>query len=331
MIRNADFKPHPWLRGPHLQTLWAALLRRRSRPNVSRERLELEDGDFLDLSWMPVSPGPVVLVLHGLEGSLRSPYAANLLTTLHARGYHPVLMHFRGCSGEPNRLPRRYHFGDTGDLDLVRRHIRTRFADKPLAMVGFSLGGNVLLKWLGETGNATDVAGAVAVSVPFNLHDAADRLNIGLSQIYQYHLLRKLKASVRSKQTLLTPHVDIKKVLRSRSFWEFDDWLTAPLHGFRDVDDYYTRATSLPYLQKIETPTLVLHARDDPFMLPQNVPDETALSKSTLLELSDAGGHVGFVSTLANGTPNYWLQERILRYLDTIFQRIDVAQAASRR
>lgn len=313
-VRRAEFRPAWWLPGPHLQTLWPTLLRRRPRLALQRERLELADGDFLDLSWTGPATGPVVLVLHGLEGSLHSHYAAGLLDTLARSGYRACLVHFRGCSGEPNRLPRSYHSGDTGDVQAVAEHIRASCGRYPYAAVGFSLGGNVLLKWLGEQGSLAPVERAVAVSVPFVLNDAALRLRQGFSRVYERHLIGKLQAKFRAKfRNLACPlQVDVGTL---RSFRRFDDQVTAPLHGFSGVDDYYRRASSRQYLALIRVPTLLLHAADDPFLYPRTVPDAAELAESVELELAARGGHVGFVAGRWPARAEYWLEHRILRWL----------------
>jgi len=307
------FVPAPGLRGPHRQTLWAALVRRPAPVPVAMERLDLPDGDFLDLAWTPDRGGPLVLVLHGLEGGLRSPYARGILGALHRAGALAVLMHFRGCSGEPNRRPQRYHFGDTTDLAFVLEVVRRRHPGRPLGAVGFSLGGNVLLKWLGLQGKAAGLDAAAAVSVPYSLHHAAERLDRGLSRIYQAHLLRRLKQAVASRRELLAPLVDVDAVLASRSFREFDDRLTAPLYGFRDAGDYYTRASALPQLRDITAPTLLVHAEDDPFVYPHTVPAADELSEAVILELTRHGGHVGFVSN-RRGSARYWHEPRVLAH-----------------
>ncbi len=313
-VRRAEFRPAWWLPGPHLQTLWPTLLRRRPRLALQRERLELTDGDFLDLSWTGPATGPVVLVLHGLEGSLHSHYAAGLLDTLARSGYRACLVHFRGCSGEPNRLPRSYHSGDTGDVQAVAEHIRASCGRYPYAAVGFSLGGNVLLKWLGEQGSLAPVERAVAVSVPFVLNDAALRLRQGFSRVYERHLIGKLQAKFRAKfRNLACPlQVDVGTL---RSFRRFDDQVTAPLHGFSGVDDYYRRASSRQYLALIRVPTLLLHAADDPFMYPHTVPGAHELAESVELELAARGGHVGFIAGRWPARAEYWLEHRILRWL----------------
>lgn len=315
-LTRSDFHPPWWLASAHLQTIYASLFRRGPRIALRRERIELDDGDFLDLDWTPGDGGPVVLVLHGLEGSSRSPYAQGMLRAARAHGWRGVVMHFRGCSGEPNRLARSYHSGDTGDLAFVAAHLRARGDVPALAAVGYSIGGNALLKWLGESGADAAVDAAVAVSAPLVLNEAADRLKRGLSRIYQRHLIGNLKGNLKSKFARRNCPIDLQHACGSRDFWEFDDRVTAPLHGFENVHDYYTRSSSRQYLRCIEVPTLILHAEDDPFMSPKVLPSPGELSPSVRFELSRRGGHVGFVQGNAPWRPHYWLEERIPAFLD---------------
>ena len=315
-ILPACFKPAWWLPGPHLQTIWPALFRKRPRLDLVRERVELPDGDFVDLAWTNHGSGACVLVLHGLEGDLHSHYAAGILHGLHEAGFRAVFMHFRGCSGEPNRLARSYHSGDTGDLTHILGHIRRKHAQPVSAAVGFSLGGNVLLKWLGEHEARSSLKAAVAVSVPFRLNDAAQRLDIGWSRLYRDHLLRRMRTAYRRKLARLPSPLRLD-VGRLKSLYEFDDKITAPLHGFESADDYYHRSSSRPYLKRIHTKTLILHARDDPFMWPGTIPESAELSAHTFLEVSERGGHVGFVSGRSPWRAHYWLDKRIINFLTT--------------
>lgn len=316
-VVQADFRPAWWLPGPHLQTLWASLARHGANPPLQRERLTLPDGDFLDLDWIDSSQvseaAPIVLVLHGLEGSSRSGYAQRLLMAVAERGWRGVVMHFRGCSGVPNRLAASYCAGVTEDLSFVVEHLGRRWPEAPLAVVGYSLGGNMLLKWLGERGRAAPVNAAVAVSVPFLLERAARRMTRGVSRLYQWHLLRACKASYRAKfADRDDAPVSFSELGRVRDFFAFDDRITAPLHGYAGVEDYYARASCRQYLAGIETPTLILHALDDPFLTPDVVPTAEELGPGVTLELSDTGGHVGFVE----GWGRYWLERRIGRFID---------------
>ncbi|MFP4080785.1 MAG: hydrolase [Ectothiorhodospira sp.] len=314
MIVEGDFQPTRWLPGAHLQTIVPALLRPRVQLPLRRERLELPDGDFLDLDWAPPAEGPVILLLHGLEGSSRSPYAAGLMRCLHQSGFQGLTLHFRGCSGEPNRLARSYYAGDTGDIRHVVEVLKRRLPDRPLGAVGVSLGGNALLKWLGECGEATPLTAAAALSVPFDLDDAARRMEQGASRLYQRYLLTRLKRALARKARRMPLPVDPAAARRAHTFRTFDDAVTAPLHGFTGVDDYYARCSCRPYLQGIRTPTLILHARNDPFMTPRVIPTMPELSGTVRLELTDVGGHAGFVE----GWGRYWHERRIPAWFDAM-------------
>lgn len=310
----SDFKPSWLLRNRHLQTIFPNVIFPGPRPPLRRERLELPDGDFIDVDWTTGGNGPIVIVLHGLEGSIKSHYAARIMHRIHEIGWRGVLPHFRGCSGEPNRLPINYHSGFTRDLEYLTGLLKKREPDAPLAAVGYSLGGNVLLKWLGESPNSRRLLTAVAASVPFNLTDAADTVEHGISQIYKWSLLGNMRrSSIRKFKRVKAPFPlpDIRKL---HTFRDFDNALTAPLHGFHDADDYYLICSSRHYLKNINVPTLILHSSDDPLMTPASVPRQDELAPAVTLELSHQGGHVGFV----NGSllrPNMWLTERISRYL----------------
>jgi len=315
MITTSAFRPAWWLPGAHLQTLYPSLFRRRVIPRLSRQRLELPDGDFLDIDWTDATGGTRVLVLHGLEGSLESHYAGALLSRLSHAGLHAGLMYFRGRSGEVNRLPRSYHSGDSADLDYVIRSLRTAHPHSNIAVVGFSLGGNVLLKWLGEQGCNAPVRTAIAISVPFDLNSAALRLERGFSRIYRDHLLGKLRLSVVAKSARHKPPLPLHELDGLRSFRAFDDAVTAPLHGFSGVDDYYSRSSCKKFLKSICIPTLILQARDDPFLPADALPGESEISPAVTLELSDHGGHVGFVAGTSPAAPVFWLEQRITAHL----------------
>ncbi len=317
-----SFKPAWWLRNPHLQTLWAALLRPKIKLSIRSERLELADGDFLDLAWVGGGFGPRVLILHGLNGSIGSPYARGILQAINNRGWRGVFMHFRGCSGEPNRLAQSYHSGETRDLQAVITELIHREPNSPLFAIGYSLGGNVLLKWLGEIGESnvdSPLKAAVAVSIPFELAKTAEHLKTGFSRLYQWHLLRELSAYHHRKfKDLPKPSaINDVDVTQLKTFWEFDNAITAPLHGFKNANDYYEKSSSRQYLAKIKTPTLILHARDDPFTTLNALPKVHEVSKHVSLEFSEDGGHVGFISGKYPWKPIYWLEERIMDYLES--------------
>lgn len=285
--------------------------------SVDSERMELPDGDFLDLSWLPEADlpedAPVVVVLHGLNGSLESKYARGLLQQVAAHGSRGVLMHFRGAS-KPNRLSNSYHSGETGDLAMLLDRLRERYPHAPLAAAGYSLGGNVLLKYLGERGCDSLLSCAVAVSVPYDLKTCAYAVQNGLSRIYQAHLINGMREIVEAKvrdRIIDRPLPDLSTL---RDFPSFDNAITAPLNGFADAHDYYAQASSRAYLGNIRTPTLIVHARDDPFMSPTIIPTAGELSDAIRFELSEHGGHVGFVAAGRYGGPVYWLERRIPGY-----------------
>ncbi len=316
------FRPAWWLPGAHAQTLGARLLRTRRGITLTRERLELPDGDFVDLDWANPAIGaaprerPTVLVLHGLEGSARSTYAYEAYRQLLALDLRPVGLNFRSCSGELNRLPRLYHSGDTTDVGFVFRWLRQRSPSAALGALGFSLGGNVLLKYLGEP--PADRAlpdAAVAISVPFDLAAGAEHVERGTHKIYRAYLLRKLKRKVAAKRAILDGRVAVERVLRANTFREFDEAGTAPLHGFEGADDYYRRSSSAPFVPAITTPTLVIHAHDDPFLPPAAIP-HAALAANPAIHtaISPRGGHVGFVAGPPSA-PTFWAERRAAVFL----------------
>ena len=316
----SSFQPPWWLKGAHAQTLAPYLFRPRLRPPWRTERLELPDGDFVDLAHLDAAPGNAgarVCLFHGLEGNCGSHYIPSLAQALNAHGMAVTLMHMRGCSGEPNRLPRAYHSGDTGDMRHLFATLRAREPGRTLLAVGFSLGGNALLKHLGEVRGDSELAGAVAVSVPFDLALAAERIARGFSRIYQAHLVRRMQASTRARSAR---HgglpIDAARMAAARTFRTFDDAVTAPLHGFADVDDYYARSSSRPWLPRIEVPTLILHARDDPFVGRAAVPGPDEVGAGVQLQISERGGHVGFIAAGRWTRPYRWLDRRIPEWLE---------------
>ncbi|MCW2268683.1 MULTISPECIES: hydrolase [Pseudomonas] len=322
---SSPFKPALGLGNPHMQTLWGPLWRKSAALSRLRERLWLTDGDFLDLDWHGPheTSTPLVLVLHGLTGSSSSPYVIGLQQALAGRGWASVALNWRGCSGEPNLLARSYHSGASEDLAEAIDHIRASRPQAPLYAVGYSLGGNVLLKHLGEVGSASQLEAAVAVSVPFRLDHCADRIGLGFSKVYQAHFMRAMLAYVKDKQRHFRHH-DHQEGLAAlerlgslenlRTFWDFDGRVTAPLNGFVDAKDYYRRASSRYFLGENRTPTLIIHSSDDPFVFSHSLPSTNELPPQTTFELHARGGHVGFVDgSLRN--PGYYLERRIPQWL----------------
>ena len=315
-IVTSGFRPAWWLPGGNLQTLWPYFFRRKTHIDLARERMELPDGDFVDLCLTGNAGAPVVAVFHGLEGCVDSHYVKPLLAAVERRGWHGVFMHFRGCSGEHNRLPRSYHSGDTGDIGFLVTSLRERYPGVPIALAGYSLGGNAMLKYLGEAGRRGQVHAAAAVSVPYVLAEGAKRLRTGFSRVYQRRLLDLLKRKITCKFNGRDCPVRLDDVSRLEDFFGFDDQVTAPLHGFAGVDDYYTRSSCRQFLGSIDVPALLLHARDDPFMTEDVIPAGDELSEHVRLELAGSGGHIGFVSGNAPGYAVYWLEQRIIGFFD---------------
>ena len=295
-----------WLPGGHLQTIAAALA---PAPRIawSRERWETPDGDFIDLDWagrVANPAGPLIALFHGLEGSSASPYARAIAAQALALGWRCVVPHFRGCSGELNRLPRAYHSGDSAEIEWILRRLEARHA------VGISLGGNALLKLLGEQGAAMNLQKAVAISAPLDLAAAGRSLDAGLSrEIYTRIFLKTLKKKTFEKLKLKNISVDSLRLKNARTFWEFDDTVTAPLHGFLGADDYWARSSSGPWLGGIRIPTLVLNARNDPFMPEAALDAIGEVPPNVVLEFPRSGGHAGFPGR------DRWLARRVLDFL----------------
>jgi len=314
-----------WLRGGHLQTIYASALMPRPRVAYRRERWDTPDGDFIDLDWIESreqgprakaqGATPLVVLFHGLEGNSRSHYALALMAALGERGMRGVVVHFRGCSGEPNRMPRAYHSGDAQEIEWILRRLRAQNAGAPLFAVGVSLGGNALLKWLGETGASamTVVDRAAAVSAPVNLMISGDALGTGFNLIYTRNFLMTLKRKALDKHALYPDLFDAARLRAASTLREFDDLVTAPLHGYRNTDDYWTRASSKPGLRDVRVPTLVLNARNDPFLPASALPGAGEVSTAVTLEQPEQGGHVGFVSGAFPGNMD-WLPQRVLKF-----------------
>ncbi len=296
-----------WLPGGNLQTLYPALLARLPAVAYRRERWDTPDGDFIDLDWTVARTAtntPLIVLFHGLEGSSGSHYARSIMHAATHRGWQGVVVHFRGCSGELNRLPRAYHSGDSSEIDWILRRLRQRHADAPLYAAGVSLGGNALLKWLGEQHDAalSVISRAVAVSAPVDLTAAGAALERGFNMVYTRNFLATMKRKSLEKLRLHPGLFDADRVSAARTLREFDDLVTAPLHGFRNVDDYWTRASSKPGLRRIAVPTLMLNARNDPFLPASALPLEDEVSAAVTTWFPAAGGHVGFITGAFPGT-----------------------------
>jgi len=314
-----------------VQTVWGPLFRR-ARLAARRERVATRDGDFVDLDWVEPSgsretigaAAPVLLVLHGLEGSSHSHYAVGLMRGAAARGWRAVTLNFRSCSGELNRRPQFYHSGHTDDLDDVVGRLLEREPETRLLAAGVSLGGNVLLKWLGEqeVSAPKQLAGVVAISVPFDLASCARALDTGLRRpIYAANFLATMREKVRrkaSRDPSFAALVDLPGALKARTFAEYDRAATAPLNGFADERDYWVRASSGPYLPRIRRPTLLINALDDPIVPAETLPDPRALSPWISVEFVERGGHAGFIEGPWPWRAGSWAERRALEFLDTV-------------
>jgi predicted alpha/beta-fold hydrolase len=307
-----------WLRGAHAQTIYASKFCPQPQPAYRRERWHTPDGDFVEVDFIDAPDAgphtPWLVLFHGLEGSSRSHYARRLMHAVEHRGWHGVVVHFRGCSGEPNRLPRAYHSGDSQEIDWILSRLHTQ-GFPALFVAGVSLGGNALLKWLAEQGPAASrvITAAAAVSAPLDLAAANVALSSGFNLVYARHFLRTLIPAARAKDRRFPGRIDLGRALQARSLGEFDDAVTAPLHGFLGVDDYYARSSAGPLLGAIETPALLLHAANDPFLPAAALPHPDQLPVAVTLEIHPHGGHVGFVHGSLPGRID-WLPQRLLAH-----------------
>lgn len=321
MTRNTiqeGFKAPWWAKNRHLQTVWGSLFRRLpTLPEMQRNRFELDDGDFIDVDIYRQENRPTILLLHGLEGSIDSPYIRGMIDSAKTKKWQIAVMHFRSCSGEPNRLMRSYNSGVSDDLHAVIERLK-QISIQVDYIVGYSLGGNVLLKWLGEQSKNASIKAAVAVSVPLMLDICATEIHRGFSRIYETALLRTLRHKTRGKtlkfgSDKLPALEDISKL---NSFWKFDDKVTAPVHGYKNAKDYYRRASSRQFVKHIKTPTLIIQSEDDPFMNSTVLPNMQEIPTNVILETNSHGGHVGFIHGKWPWRAEYYLEQRIPHFLE---------------
>lgn len=324
MIPLPAYRAPWWLPGGHAQTVFP-LARKRALPAYRRERWDTPDGDFIELDWVEAARAdhgageapPLLVLFHGLEGSSRSHYARSLMQAAVARGWRGVVPHFRGCGGTPNRLARAYHSGDSAEIDWILRRLRMHTGAAPLFAAGVSLGGNALLKWLGEQADeALGVAdAAAAICAPLDLTISGTALGEGFNRIYTRHFLATLRAKALAKCAAHPGQFDARRIARARTLAEFDDAYTAPAHGFTGVADYWRRASARPWLAGVRVPTLVLNAHNDPFVPAAALPDPRSLPPAVHFECPQAGGHVGFLCGPWPGSQD-WLCARVLAYFD---------------
>jgi predicted alpha/beta-fold hydrolase len=308
------YRPPFWLPSGHLQTIYPATCIGKPPVHYRRERWDVHDGDFIDVDFVDGEAGkPFVVLFHGLEGSSHSHYARAMMAALAARGWSGAVPHFRGCSGEANRAPRFYHSGDAAEVEWIVKALRARTSGRFYA-AGVSLGGNALLRWLGEAGQgAAIVDAACAVSAPLDLARGGDALSSGFNMVYTRMFLQTLKPKCLAKLAQFPGLFDRDALLAARDLYAFDNVVTAPLHGYRDTEDYWDRASAKHVLGDIRVPTLVLNARNDPFLPGIHLP--TRASATVTLEYPEHGGHVGFAT---GGPPGSlaWLPQRLLHFFD---------------
>lgn len=311
-----------WLPGGNAQTIFPYLINLNPSITYRRERWEMEDGDFIDIDWLEGDADkPLVVLFHGLEGNSQSHYALSIMHFLRMLHWRGAIVHFRGCSGTPNRLPRAYHAGDSLEINRMlhyvvgKNNLYQQNTNVPCYVVGISLGGNALLKWLGEqeTQATRLVAGAVAVSAPLDLTAAGKVLNSGFNRVYTYHFLTTLKRKALKKNKQFPGLLNIKALTTCYSLYEFDNLVTAPLHGFHDADDYWQQSSSKPWLASIHVPTLLINARNDPFLPESVLPKQSEVSSLVSLEFPQQGGHVGFMYGAFPGKLD-WLPQRIMSF-----------------
>ncbi len=306
-----------WLPGGNAQTIFPYLIKPKLHTVYRRERWELDDGDFVDVDWIDGSnESPLVVFFHGLEGGSDSHYVLSMANNLNKLGWRCVVIHFRGCSGVPNRLPRAYHAGDSSEINwMLGRVITLEKFNQPIYAIGVSLGGNALLKWLGEQGEKASeiLAGAAAISVPLDLAAAGAALDSGFNRIYTRHFLASLKVKAQEKLGQFPGLFDAQALATCTSIYQFDNLVTAPLHGFRNTNDYWKKSSSKPWLAHINVPTLVINARNDPFMPESALPEPQDVSSTVTLEFPQEGGHAGFMLPPFPGKLN-WLPQRIISF-----------------
>ena len=320
MLISSHFKAAWWLTNRHMQTIAAKWLRRNEKLNTLIETIELPDGDFIDIAWTEKPQAdnsqPIVVILHGLEGSVDSHYVKGMLATLKQKGWIGVLMHFRGCSGRANRQAAAYHSGDTRDITYLATMLKNNYPHCPLFLIGFSLGGNVVARYIAHNVNNPFTA-ATIVCAPLHLASCSQRINQGFSKLYQYYLVNMLKNSTQLKiDSQLITTINTTALKKVKTMKEFDQLVTAPINGFKDADDYYHQMSGLNNLTSIDQQCLIIHAIDDPFLNHQEIISNELLPQNITFELTEKGGHMGFITGNNPLKPIYWLEERIPTFIE---------------
>jgi len=325
MSDDIIYSPAWWIPGGHLQTLWGKFFRRQTPAPTRVERWDTPDHDFLEIHRIDSDPAtPRVLLLHGLEGTIRSHYAQGLLNEAARRGWGADLLIFRSCGSAPNRAKRFYHSGETTDLAFALDKVRTGYPNAALALAGVSLGGNVLLKFLGERGTdlPPQLKAAAAISVPFDLSRSSTRINRGFSRVYQRFFLGSLRRKALEKAARYPDLASVDRINGLRTLEDFDDLITGPLHGFRNARDYYEKSSSLKYLSRIRLNTLLLNAVDDPMLPPEVLTEVRKIADGNPalhIEFPKKGGHAGFVAGSRPWRPFYYAEHRVGEFFANAF------------
>lgn len=321
LIRRSPYVPPRWLPGKHLQTIYPPIFRRFPHFILARERLELEDGDFLDLDWSRVASSRAALLVHGLEGTASAAYMIGMARALNRRGWDAALLNLRGCSGFMNRLARSYHGGETGDIDAAVQHLFAKGDYTDIALIGFSLGGNLVLKYAGEQGRQLDprIFALAGISVPLDLESCVDEIQRPGNFLYHISLMRKMRRRLREKAKLFPDELDLARINRLNSIRAFDEYYTAPIHGYPDAHTYWSENSSLRFLRRIARPTYLLQARNDPLLSPACYPLDVAGRLDHLhLETPKQGGHMGF--PLPGKQSEYYHEIRVMAFLEEVLE-----------
>ncbi|MBI9072519.1 MAG: alpha/beta fold hydrolase [Melioribacteraceae bacterium] len=313
-ILNSKYNAPGFLKSGHVQTIYSSMFRKIDIPNYVRERIETVEEDFLDLDWSKIGSGKLVIISHGLEGNTNRPYVTGMVRELNNSGFDVLAWNFRSCSGEINKVLRFYHSGSSDDLETVIEHVNKDYNYNTISLVGFSMGGNVTLKYLGEN-IRNKISNAVVISVPCDLKSSSEELSRKRNWIYMKRFLLKLKKKLLAKKELYPNKISLEGFNKIKNFKTYDDIYTAPIHGFKNAEDYWAKCSSINLISDIQIPTLIINALDDPFLSGSCYPfNETEESEAVFLETPKHGGHVGFVDF--NNAGSFWSERRAVEFLN---------------
>ncbi len=318
VLPDFNYIPPYYLPNGHLQTIYPAIFRKVKNVQYQRERINTPDGDFLDLDWSRVKADKLIILSHGLEGDSHRPYIKGMVHSFNQKGYDALAWNFRGCSGEINKTLRFYHSGATDDLHLVVEHVINKNRYSQIVLIGFSLGGNLTLKYLGEQGRSlpSPLKKAVTFSVPLDLYGSSRQIEKPSNYIYKLRFLKSLKNKVKTKAALMPGQLSTKGIDKIRTIFDFDDQYTAPLHGFGNARNYYKKCSAIHFLQDIRVPTLIVNAQNDSFLSKSCFPDRSQLKNNHIIfESPISGGHCGFKPRLSSPDGWYWSEHRAIAFV----------------